>query len=127
MKTNLLITNRTKATIPRVAFELIKKATLGDTYTLTVTFVPPAHIKKLNLIYRNKNEATDILSFPLSKNEGEIYISPTEARKEAQKFDRSYTNFIAFLFIHGCTHLKGYDHGSTMERLETKIRKKFGV
>ncbi|MES2216518.1 MAG: rRNA maturation RNase YbeY [Patescibacteria group bacterium] len=127
MSTNFTLINKTKATLPRVAFSVIKKAALGDKYKLSVTFVPPAHIKKLNLIYRNKNEATDILSFPLSKNEGEIYISPSEARKEAKKFDRPYANFMAFLFIHGCTHLKGYDHGSTMERVEVKLRKKFKV
>jgi ssRNA-specific RNase YbeY (16S rRNA maturation enzyme) len=45
----------------------------------------------------------------------------------AKDFDRSYENFIYFLFIHGCVHLKGYDHGSTMERIEAKFRKEFGI
>jgi probable rRNA maturation factor len=122
-----MLSNETKATLPRVAFRQIKEAALGSKYQLTVTFVSPAHIKKLNLHYRNKNEPTDILSFPLLKNEGEIYISPTETRKEAKKFGRSYENFMAFLFIHGCVHLKGYDHGGTMERIEAKIRERFGI
>lgn len=121
------LTNKTKAQIPNLPFRAIKEASLGKDYSLTVTFVSPAHIKKLNFQYRNIDEATDILSFPLSKHEGEIYISPTESRKEAKKFDRNYENFMAFLFIHGCVHLKGYDHGGTMERVEVKLRKKFGV
>ncbi len=121
------LANKTKAQIPNLPFRAIKEASLGKNYSLTVTFVSPAHIKKLNFQYRNIDEATDILSFPLSKKEGEIYISPTESRKEAKKFDRNYANFMAFLFIHGCVHLKGYDHGGTMERVETQIRKKFGI
>ena len=47
--------------------------------------------------------------------------------KEAIKFDRSYENFLAFIFIHGCVHLKGYDHGGTMEDIEIKVRNKFKV
>ncbi len=87
----------------------------------------PARMKELNFMYRNKNEPTDILSFPLSKTEGEMYICLSEAKKEAKKFDRKPENFLAFLFIHGCVHLKGYDHGGTMERLEVKFRRKFKI
>jgi probable rRNA maturation factor len=121
------LTNKTTSAIPCPAFRAIKEAALGKKYELTVTFVRPKEIQKLNLTYRNINKPTDILSFPLSKTEGEIYICPAESRKEAKKFDRSYVNFIAFLFIHGCVHLKGYDHGSTMERIESELRKKFDV
>ena len=48
-------------------------------------------------------------------------------RKEAKKFDREFKNFIQFLFIHGCVHLKGFTHGSRMESEEVKFRKQFGV
>lgn len=119
--------NETKAKLPRLAFESIKDAILGPEYQLNLIITSPAKIKKLNTIYRNKETATDILSFPLSKNEGEIYISPSEAKKEAPKFNRSYQNFLAFLFIHGCAHLKGLDHGDRMEKLEIKFRKKFQI
>ena len=109
------------------AFHAIKNEVLGAKYTLSLIIVPSAKIKKLNTIYRDIEKATDILSFPLSETEGEIYISPNETKKEAKKFGRSYENFLAFLFIHGCVHLKGYDHGSTMERIEAKVRKQFGI
>ena len=105
----------------------MKKAILGKNYELSVSFVSSKRIEELNLIYRNKKEPTDILSFPLSKKEGEICICLPIARKEAKKFGRTYENFINFLFIHGLVHLKGYDHGSTMESIEAKFRKKFKV
>ena len=81
----------------------------------------------LNAIYRDKEIATDILSFPISNDEGEIYICPSETRKEAKKFDRTYENFFAYLFIHGCTHLKGHDHSAIMESIEVEVRRKFKV
>lgn len=119
--------NETDSHIPAVDFVAIKNAALGKDYTLNLIFTDSAKIKKLNTIYRDKECATDILSFPLSDTEGEIYISEKEARKEARKFDREYDNFIAFLFIHGCTHLKGHDHGDIMEGIEAKLRKQFGI
>ena len=105
----------------------IKNEVLGKDYNLTLSFVTPKHIQKLNKIYRNIDKPTDILSFPLSKNEGEIYICKSETRKEAKNFDRGYENFLDFLFIHGCVHLKGHDHSATMESIEVEVRKKFKV
>ena len=127
MPTNLTVINETKTKIPVIDFDGIKNATLGKDYALNLIFTDSAHIEKLNTIYRGKECPTDILSFPLSETEGEIYISPTEAAAEAKKFDRSYDNFIAFLFVHGCTHLKGHDHGSIMEDIESQIRSDFGI
>ncbi|MDQ2932823.1 MAG: rRNA maturation RNase YbeY [bacterium] len=124
---NFTLINETKAQIPKIDFVSIKDATLGKKYTLNLIFTTPARIKKLNTIYRNKEHATDILSFPISKTEGEMYISQKESRIEAKKFERTYENFLAFLFIHGCTHLKGYDHGDIMEGIEIKLRNKFKI
>ncbi len=121
------MTNETRATIPRVRFSSIKDEVLGADYKLNLVFTSPAKIKKLNKIYRNVDKPTDILSFPLSKTEGEIYISPSETRRMAKDFDRTYDNFMAFLFIHGCVHLIGHDHGGTMEDIEVTIRKKFRI
>jgi probable rRNA maturation factor len=121
------MTNETRASIPRVRFSDMKDAALGTEYKLSLVFTTPARMQQLNKIYRNIDKPTDILSFPLSDTEGEIYISPTESRKEAKNFDRKYENFLAFLFIHGCVHLIGHDHSATMERIEADIRKKFKV
>lgn len=127
LDTTFTLINETDSSIPAVDFVSIKNSALTKKYSLNLIFTTSAKIKKLNTIYRNKESATDILSFPISKNEGEIYICQTEARKEAKKFDREYENFIAFLFIHGCTHLKGHDHGAIMESIEIRLRKKFGI
>ncbi len=101
------IMNETRAKCPRAIFRAIASAALPKMYDLHVIFVEAAEIKKLNLIYRGMNRPTDILSFPLSDSEGEIYICPSESRKEAKNFNRDYDNFMLFLFTHGCGHLKG--------------------
>jgi probable rRNA maturation factor len=108
-------------------FEKIKKTILGEKYDLSLVFVSAKKIKALNKQYRNINKPTDILSFPLSKDSGEILICKTETRKMTKEFDRDFDNFLAFLFIHGCVHLKGFDHGPKMEKVEEKFRKMFGI
>ncbi len=121
------IINTTKAKLPRLAFAQMKDAVLGKNYELSVTIVSKKKIQELNKKYRDKDVPTDILSFPLGKDAGEIYINPQMTRHEARNFDRSYENFFAFLFIHGLVHLKGFDHGSTMESIEARFRNQFGI
>ena len=124
---NLHITNTTKSKLPDFDFIAMKNAVLGRKYELSVIIVSKSEIQKLNKEYRDINKPTDILSFPLSDNFGEMYINPEMTKIEAKKFDRKYNNFFAFLFIHGLAHLKGFDHGSTMESIEARFRKKFGI
>jgi probable rRNA maturation factor len=127
MPINLEITNKSKGRLPSLPFELIKNTILGEKYELSLVFTTTEEMLKLNKIYRNIKKPTDILSFPLSKNNGEIFICPSETRKMMTEFERTYENFLAFLFIHGLVHLKGYDHGDKMEKIEEKFRKKFKI
>lgn len=124
---SLTITNKTKGKLPRLPFLDMKNAALGKNYELSLVFIGERRSRNLNIAYRNKHKSGNVLSFPLDKKTGEIFICPARSRREAKNFDRSYENFIAFLFIHGLLHLKGMDHGSTMERAEEKIRAQFGV
>lgn len=124
---NFYITNTTRSKLPDFDFQSMKEAVLGKKYELSVILVSKKEIQKLNKEYREINKPTDILSFPLSDDFGEIYINPEMTKLEAKKFDRKYDNFFAFLFIHGLVHLKGFDHGSTMENIEARFRKQFGI
>lgn len=124
---NFTITNKTKSALPGVPFLRIKNAGLGKDYSLSLVFIGESTSKKLNKKYRGKNKPTNILSFPLDKKTGEIFITPAVARREAKSFDRTPSNFIAFLFIHGLMHLNGLTHGDTMEKAEIKLRKIFNV
>ena len=124
---SLTITNTTKGKLPRLPFAKMTEAVLGTEYDCSFVVVSAKKSRELNRIYRNKDYSTNILSFPLDETEGEICIDLTKARSEAASFDRTYTNFIAFLYIHALCHLKGYDHGVKMENLEKKVRAKFNI
>jgi len=123
----LTITKTAKGRLPRLPFAKMKDSVLGKDYRLSLVFSSVSLMRKLNRQFRNKDKATDILSFPLDEKNGEIFISLEESRKEAEIFKRGFENFLSFLFIHGLLHLKGMRHGSTMESEERKYRKKFGV
>lgn len=116
---------RKNGTIPSLPFLAIKETILGKPYDLTVIFCTPKESQERNRAYRNKDYPTNILSFPLSDASGEIYISLSVARRDAKKFEMSYEKFLHLLFVHGCLHLKGHDHGSTMEELENSYLRKF--
>ncbi len=112
---------------PRLPFLKIKDAVLGEKYDLSLIFTGSKKSKTLNKKYRGKDYPANILSFPIDKTEGEIFIDLHEVKRTFKKFNRKYENFITFLFIHGLFHLKGYAHGSKMEDEEINIRKKFKI
>ncbi len=125
MQNSFSLKNMTKGTPPRVPFVAIKDKILGNHYDLSLVFATKALSKKLNNAHRGKNYPTNILSFKVDKMSGEIFIEPIQTRLDAPNFDTSYTQFSKFLFIHGCLHLKGMQHSSTMERAEKKFLKLF--
>jgi rRNA maturation RNase YbeY len=69
----------------------------------------------------------NILSFPLSDTAGEIIINPEKAKRKSKEFSRTFENYLVFIFIHGLFHLKGFDHGSTMESEEARVRRLFKI
>ncbi|MEA3399006.1 MAG: rRNA maturation RNase YbeY [Patescibacteria group bacterium] len=122
---NCEIINKTKGKVPTLPFVKIKNNILGKRYDLSIAFVSPAKSKKINRKYKKKDKPTNILSFPLSEKLGEIILQPNLIKKEAPNFKMNYTQFTKFLLIHGMLHLKGMQHGSTMEREEKKLLNKF--
>ncbi len=127
MPVNFHITNKTRSTPQRVSFVAMKNRILGGNYELSLVFVGNKDSQKLNKKYRGKNKPTNVLSFPLEKNSGEIFICLPVAKKEARNFDKSVNNFIAYLFIHGLLHLKGMKHGTMMDKAEEKFQKEFRI
>jgi probable rRNA maturation factor len=126
-KDSFIIINECGGKLPSLPFEQMKNKILGKKYELNLVFVSEKKIQALNKGYRKFNKPTDILSFPINKNCGEIFICQKVSKEMAEDFDREYNNFIAFLFIHGCVHLLGYDHSNKMEAEEIKFRKFFKI
>jgi probable rRNA maturation factor len=121
---NLTIIRKT-GDIPEAPYLAMKEKILGKKYDLTIVFCSPKESQERNNTYREKDYPTNILSFPLSDTEGEIYICLSIVRRDAKKFEMSYAKFLHLLLPHGMLHLKGMDHGSTMEKLEETYLKQF--
>lgn len=125
MTTRVSIVNKTNGKLPRLPFARLRDAILGADYELSVAIVPPRESRRLNRTYRGKDKSTNILSFPLGKKEGELALDLVTSKKDAPDFDMPMPKFLIFLVIHGMLHLKGFDHGSTMEKEERKYLKQF--
>jgi len=106
-------------------FEKIKNDILGKKYSLSIAYVSEKKSREINKRYRKIDKPTNILSFALSKNEGEIVLCKSVIRKELKKFDRTFDQLLGFLVIHGMLHLKGMEHGSIMEEAENKYDQKY--
>ncbi len=91
-------------------------------HTVSILLVDDEKIRQLNNQYRNKNQPTNVLSFPFSegtdqwqesipvKELGDIVISVDTARRESIEYGQSFYDRISWLLIHGMLHLLGYDH-----------------
>lgn len=117
----------TVARYPKWPYETIKNAILGKQYHLSLSFVGETRAQKFNIQYRKKDYVPNVLSFPLDAHTGEIIICPAVAKRQAKDFNLSVDGYIAYLFIHGCVHLKGHDHGDTMDRMEQKYVRQFNI
>ncbi|MDQ5954958.1 MAG: putative rRNA maturation factor [Patescibacteria group bacterium] len=129
MEENFSIINKTKERLPRLPFFDIKNDILKKKYELSIAFVDKKISRSLNKKYRGKDKATNVLSFSLNKNSGELVLCPQLIKTETKKFERNFPNLLLFLVIHGMLHLKGMEHGEKMEKLEEKYlsRTKFFI
>ncbi len=95
---------------------------------ISLTFVDNEGIRELNRTYRDKDTATDVLSFPLYDFHGgeeplgdgrvelgDIVLSLERAREQAAELGHSYEREAAFLCVHSVLHLLGYDHERSPE------------
>ncbi len=105
---------------PKLPYDAMSKNILGNSYSLTLAFIGATRARALNKAHRKAAYVPNVLSFPLDAKTGEIYITPVVARREAHKYGLSVEGYIGYLFIHGLLHLKGYDHGATMEKVEKR-------
>jgi probable rRNA maturation factor len=83
----------------------------------------------LNKEWRNKDYATNVLSFPVGETIeqapnllGDIVICAPIVEQEAKEQGKTTEAHWAHLIIHGILHLQGYDHesGEEAELMETK-------
>ncbi len=132
--------------VRRCCSAVLQMEQFRDPAEVSVTFVDNEQIRELNAEYRNKDSATDVLSFPLGENGeydmnmetgalmlGDIVISVPRAIEQAEMYGHSLRREIGFLTVHSMLHLLGYDHENEgieavrMREKEEQVLNKLGL
>lgn len=124
-----------------------------EKFEISIFLTDNSNIKSINKAYRNKDSATNVLSFPFFDNLrsgldevsdlindpkveslslGEIIASIEKCNKEAEDQGKNYKDHFLHLIIHSMLHILGYDHiddsdAEEMESIEIKILKQNNV
>ncbi len=131
MKSDPLITYRRKpATLDSTSLEsfaetLRTRVARGREFHCRIT--NDAELQSLNRQFRNKDYATDVLTFA---SEGDIAISLDRAKAQAKEWKHSVEDEIRILLLHAVLHLLGMDHetdNGQMKRREQSWRRKLGL
>ena len=131
-KIRVIIDNKQKAVkiptglrmlVRRCCTAVLRMENFDGPAEISVIFVDNEQIHKLNLQYRNKDMATDVLSFPMGENGvydvdhstgakvlGDIVISMEKAVEQAERYGHSLEREVGYLTAHSMLHLLGYDH-----------------
>ncbi len=124
-----------KAIVRKAIFNTLVYEGFDADTEVSVTFVDNEQIKKLNSEYRNKNSATDVLSFPMFNDLseidnqispvaiGDIVISLERAAEQGYQIGHSIYHEVAFLCVHSTLHLLGYDHETSKDDEKDMIRR----
>ena len=106
---------------------------------LAIHIVGAREGRMLNRRYRDKDYATNVLSFPVELPRGvsmpllgDLVICAPVVAREAHEQDKTSRNHYAHLTVHGVLHLLGYDHqdnadAERMEALETRVLATLGI
>jgi probable rRNA maturation factor len=103
----------------------------------TIRFVDAEEGRALNRDYRNKDYATNVLTFAYTEDEdseitqADIILCTDVLQKEAAEQKKSVEEHTAHLVIHGVLHAQGYDHenddeAGEMEEIEIEALVKLG-
>lgn len=111
---------------------------------MAVTFVTNSRSHELNLLYRDTDRPTDVISLEYKPEEeirfdtdslesdeelaelmsefdayiGELFISIDKAKEQAEDYGHSFEREMGFLAVHGFLHINGYDHYTPEEEKE---------
>ena len=106
-------------------------------FNVSILWTNDVEMAQLNTQFRQKDGATNILSFPAFDGPPDALLKPPiflgdmalgfeTLSKESEQYQRPLEHHLAHLFLHGLLHLVGFDHqeqaeAAKMEALEIQL------
>jgi probable rRNA maturation factor len=127
---------RHKAALPRTFVNRCIRSALAHDAEITVRIVDAEEGQSLNRSYRQKDYATNVLTFDYMQSPmvmADLVLCAPVVAREAQEQGKSLQAHYAHLLIHGALHAQGYDHETSekdaieMETLEMLIMADLGL
>lgn len=126
--------------IKKVIEQCFKEEKLENSkLNISITLTTPENIRKINKEYRNVDNETDVLSFPIFEKEeldkkiqendflyedvlGDIVISIPKVEEQAKEYGHSFERELSYMLVHGFYHLMGYDHIQEEDKKEMRAK-----
>ena len=101
-------------------------AALRRAANVTLRYVGEAEARSLNLEYRGRDYATNVLTFIYEKKPlaGDVVICAPVVAREARSQGKSARAHHAHLLVHGLLHLQGFDHEEEREAARMEARER---
>jgi probable rRNA maturation factor len=122
------------------ALELSKKISVDaqKDILLSVAFVSPKEIRRINRDYRGKNQVTDVISIGDYSDQkdisceqrsniflGEIILCYNYIMQNARESNSNVDRDFFVVYVHGILHLLGFSHGEKMFQLQEDVAEQF--
>ena len=126
--------------VKRVLEKCFKEENITDSKLyITITLTTPNHIQEINKKYREIDNPTDVLSFPMFERKeleekirkkdflhedilGDIIISIERVEEQAKEYGHSFERELSYMIVHGFYHLMGYDHIEENDKKEMRAK-----
>lgn len=124
-----------RAALPRSQVTRWIRHALADDAEITVRIVHTEEGQALNREYRQKDYATNVLTFDYQQEPtvlADLVLCAPVVAREAQEQNKSLQEHYAHLLVHGTLHAQGWDHETSeqdaqeMEAYETAILQELG-
>lgn len=158
MKYLISVSQEREKIAPRWFSRIIKKAmraalkaeNVNVPCEINVLITDDEGIHSINREFRDVDRATDVLSFPMqvlvpgdfspdmtqANPEtgrlmlGDMAVSAQRVQTQAEEYGNTYKHELAYLTVHSCLHLLGYDHmdeGEEKRRMRTREKEIMAV
>ena len=109
--------------LTRLVNRVLSAESVDEPAEISILFCDDPFMTELNQKYRNKNSATDVLSFEQENVPGQtpqvlgdIIISLETVESNCHSEATAMREEVRMLVCHGLLHLLGYDHGTQEEK-----------